>query len=267
MGEVIFYVPRKKRRIAVVHSKKELNAVIAERMQKDSDLLREGQKKLKNGDNRNTFISKNTDVSPKRAVYTEIYSVLDNNSPVQIGFNDENSSKVDVEYVKRKIEEAYKQGYDECEEINKLKVKSELVDVYNNMRRIDEVIQELLHQYNIEEKKFEENTIAIACVIAESIIDIEINKDNSIIIEQVRKVLQQMNDSVVFSLYINPDDMELLEKAKSSLILENRSFAHTEVIGDAKITRGSCRLETAVGNIDATIKTQLENIKTELYSV
>jgi len=107
--------------------------------------------------------------------------------------------------------------------------------------------------------------IDIATTLAEVILEKEIEKDNNVIIQQVKKIIDEINNEKIFTIKINPADYDILIEAKSNLLnFNNNSISF---IKDDKIDKGSCILHTAIGTIDATFNKQLSKLVNELHNI
>ena len=65
-------------------------------------------------------------------------------------------------------------------------------------------------------------------------------------------------------LHLNPEDYQALGVQVRSLIDAMSSLGDAEVIPDATVSQGGCRVETRFGTIDQQIESQLQRIEEEL---
>jgi flagellar assembly protein FliH len=65
-------------------------------------------------------------------------------------------------------------------------------------------------------------------------------------------------------LHLHPEDYQSLGVQVRSLIDAMSSLDDAEVVPDATVTRGGCRVETRFGTIDQQIESQLRRIEEEL---
>jgi flagellar biosynthesis/type III secretory pathway protein FliH len=207
-------------------------------------------------------------VIPDKPIFTEIYSISDAKEPIQIIHSDARNT-IDTELAEKYVQNAYDSGYEDCREVANLNAQTKVNEAHKNVRRIDKLMLELRKHYANKLLKFNEVLIDLSCAIAEVIIENEVQREDNIVIKQIQKAINELNDDAVFSIVINPEDEKILEETKSALFNSNRidaskSFAATVISTDESIKKGGCILKTSAGNIDATIDTQLKKIREEI---
>lgn len=139
------------------------------------------------------------------------------------------------------------------EYLEKLKVK------YN---QLDELINHLAEQINNQSELFSQLVIDTSIAIAEKIIQREIEKESNIlnVIEVcLKKVLTASN----IIIKLNPQDFEFVSNDLKEL---NKSIdvAKIKFEKDETIQKGGCLVETEIGNADARISSQLNELKRKL---
>jgi flagellar assembly protein FliH len=77
----------------------------------------------------------------------------------------------------------------------------------------------------------------------------------------VREALQQVEDSTNFTIQIHPQDLELLQRANSPLLLPNGGMERVSFQGTETISRGGCLVHTRFGTIDGRRETKVELLK------
>jgi flagellar assembly protein FliH len=65
-------------------------------------------------------------------------------------------------------------------------------------------------------------------------------------------------------LHLNPADHASLGSQVQRLLMETSGLGPTEIVADAAITAGGCRVETRFGVIDQQFEVQLARIEEEL---
>lgn len=135
----------------------------------------------------------------------------------------------------------------------KLKVK------YN---QLDELIKKIAEQYESQSTLFSQLVIDTSFAIAEKIIQREIEKESNIlnIIESCLKKVLTANNILI---KLNPQDFEFVSGDLKEL---NRSIDVSKIKfeKDELIQKGGCLVETEIGNADARISSQLNEIKRKL---
>ena len=205
-------------------------------------------------------------VIPDKTVFTEIYSISEIDKPIQITHSNEKNT-IDIELAEKYVQEAYDRGYEDCKEVAVLNAQTKINEAHNHVRKIDKLAVELRKHYGGRLKVFNDELIDLSCALVEVIIENEIQRGNNIVIKQIEKAIRELNEDVVFSVTIHPDDAKILEESKTMLSQNSKSFAATEISTDSNIERGGCILRTSAGNIDATLKNQISKIRAELETI
>lgn len=160
-------------------------------------------------------------------------------------------------------EEEYHKGFAEGEAAGKKLAAQKVEPVLKSLG-------ELMHALTTEREqlivRYDQDLIKIAFMIAMKILHNEIETNNEVVVGVVKAALEKIvkTDSVVIKL--SPYDLELLQQQIGEHGLETEWLAHeAKLEGDFKIARGGCKVQTDSGEIDATIETQLELIKSILW--
>ncbi|MDF1611263.1 MAG: FliH/SctL family protein [Stygiobacter sp.] len=187
-----------------------------------------------------------------------------NNSSVKVAKIGNTSFKDDEgDIFKKQLEDYYKLGFNDGQE----KTRRELEQDFTNklFKKYDEVYN-ILTQYDehlIEmEKGFEYLVIETAYELAKKIIGREVEREN-IINENVRQAINKIVGANNVKLKLNPKDLEELTEASKNLI-HSSSFTKIKIEPDERIERGGCFIETEIGNVDARITTQLNELRKKL---
>lgn len=171
---------------------------------------------------------------------------------------------VPISVAKEEIQLAYERGMEDGQMQAFATYKTEIEKYQEWIRRIDSVADELKREHIFAIKNFEDNMIELSCMIAEAILDDSINKDKSIVIQQVRKAIASVHNEKIFKIHVNPDLSKVLEEVKSTLLLDQQEANKIEIYPNPSVPIGGCLLETSGGLLDARIKNQLRKIYKEL---
>jgi flagellar assembly protein FliH len=98
----------------------------------------------------------------------------------------------------------------------------------------------------------------LAVLIAEQIVAGAFAVEPERVIDVTRAALRRLADRHQVTVLVNPDDLELLTGAVKALQSELGGIEHVDVQADRRIERGGTIVQTAYGEIDATIGAQLQ---------
>lgn len=175
-------------------------------------------------------------------------------------FSEYNEEK---EIWKRKIDETYTQAYDEGYQAAFRELKNnydnELIQKSEEYYNILSTFEKELDNYS---EAFNEIVINISKRIAEKIIQREIKEKSPI--EEVLKVsLSKVLGANEVIIKLNSTDYKYLDTEKDKAELE-QNFSKIKFEQDAGIAAGGCVIETAVGNVDGRISTQINEVIKQL---
>jgi flagellar assembly protein FliH len=95
--------------------------------------------------------------------------------------------------------------------------------------------------------------------LARQIVQRELRMTPEIVADTVRDLLDEVEDSSTLTVYLNPLDLEFMEKRAGLELKSNgKSFA---VKPDKNLERGGCRLESEIQLLDASIEARFKNLE------
>lgn len=110
----------------------------------------------------------------------------------------------------------------------------------------------------------EEEVVDLAMTIASAVIrnHAEINRD--IVVKLAGEALERAVSSGYYSIFVSPDDVELLQEFIAELRRSASGGTRIHIIPDSSISHGGCKVETENGMVDMTLESQLEQIRKAL---
>jgi flagellar assembly protein FliH len=111
---------------------------------------------------------------------------------------------------------------------------------------------------------WETTGVRLATRIAGRILRRELAHEPKLPLKFVRESLELAVAADGVRLLLNPHDVEHLGREVQTLVKELAPTGQVEIIADARITPGGCRLETPHGSIDQQLETQLQRLEQEL---
>jgi flagellar assembly protein FliH len=117
--------------------------------------------------------------------------------------------------------------------------------------------------------QWETAAIHLAAEIAKRLIRGELTRQpnaQKIPLTLIREALQLAAGSGNVRLLLNPEDHKALQDQVQLLVKEMSGLGETQIVADAAISPGGCRVDTRFGVIDQTFEAQLTRIEEELSS-
>lgn len=153
--------------------------------------------------------------------------------------------------------EAEKKGFAEglaAGEQQVLAQVSSLAEVGSRLAALEEI---LLRQH-------EQQLIELAVAIARNIVHQELTLDPETIVAIARRTIEEMPAHGPVTLKVHPDDYVVLHERLPALQREFDHLEHFQLVASETVERGGCLLETAVGQVDASLESQFSEIKASL---
>lgn len=210
-------------------------------------------------ENHKAFIEKY--IEKEIASEKEFEHTPEQEEPTEDITSDVNLSMVKIQ---EEIQNAYNQGFNDGQQTTTAAFQAQIQQHQKWLRNIDSVILELRQQYSQIIAELENQIIDLAIEIAKHILQTEALNNSEIVIQQARKAIKELDDDVIFSIKLNPENINILRKAKSEIINDTALASKVKLIPDNSIEPGGCILETSAGTIYATLESQLEKVRNSL---
>lgn len=155
----------------------------------------------------------------------------------------------------------FQRGYEEARAEMEQSFDSSLLQKTEEFYAILSSFEEKLSGY---ESAFDQLVLQLSTKIAEKIVHREVTMSSTI--EQVlRESIKKVMGSNEVHIKMHPDDYQLLYNDGKTAFIE-KSFNKIKFEPTDKVERGGCVIETEIGNVDARIESQLQNITNELMA-
>lgn len=267
MGEIVIKIPKKRRKINILRTKDAIENEIARRHQFLSSILelKKKQEEQPSEPQIQTQIEeKEEPPKPVKSVFTEIFTISNTDKPTQIEFFAPPEPEIDWAQLEAEIQDAYDRGFRDGQDTTRAIDEREFEKLRQMNRIIDKMVDSFRLEYTRQMDLLKTYLVNLSITIAEQIIKYEVDTKNNFFIMQLNNLLKEVDKNIIYKIFINPKDLEIFEESKSVLVSDPSIFENTKVIVDDQIEQGFCRLETSIGEFDATLATQLQNIRAHL---
>lgn len=162
------------------------------------------------------------------------------------------------------IEKAKEEGYMEGFSTGKEQAFQEYRDLID---QTNSIVRRANEEYDAIVAKSDETIINLAIHVAEKILNQKIQEDSKAFLNIVKTAAKELQDQSDISIYLHPNKYSFILEHKQELtqILENNMKLSIYVKEELDID--ACIIEHAFGQIDASIDTQLNQIKQILQDV
>lgn len=133
------------------------------------------------------------------------------------------------------------------------------------VHRLDALLQAMAKETASFAADLEREAYRFAVAVAERIVKREITLDESVVMRQMREAIRRIVGVETITVRVHPDDEALVRSHRPALQSSSDSVREILIEGDESVERGGCILESATGNVDARIGSQLRQIETALF--
>ena len=127
--------------------------------------------------------------------------------------------------------------------------------------RVDGLMASIGHEFSQLHARWEQRVLKFALAVAKAIVKREVSIDHEIVLAQVRESLRHLIGVEKVKLRVNPKDEELLRQHRSAISSAADSLREMVIEADEKIEAGGCILESDLGNVDARLSTQIDQLE------
>ncbi len=110
-------------------------------------------------------------------------------------------------------------------------------------------------------KNSTDDMLRLVMAIAEQVISCELATNPEIVFHTLQKALHAAVRSDAFHIKVNPEDFALVQEKKPLLLAGISGLKNITFEADPTVSRGGCLVESELGEVDATIESQLEEIR------
>ncbi len=155
------------------------------------------------------------------------------------------------------VEEAYARGRREALEEAGNALETAAQALANAAEEISQLREALA-------KNSSRDMLRLVMTVAEQIIRREVSADPQVILNIIETALQSSVRSDQYRIRVNPADLEQVTKQKPLFLASISGLKNLSIEADAGISRGGCRVDSDLGEVDATLETQLASIQQAL---
>ncbi len=287
MTKIVVKVPRKKSKVKIIRSQDIIEQELEKKRLREQELKRriEATKQAKTQSEYvhiepiipeielepEPVIEPEQEVPEEKGVphthFTETFVVYDHDKPVEINLSNIKEESVSLDVAMTEVQNAYDRGFSDGQKASEAVFVTEIEDYRTWMQRIDAVIENMRQSFTDEVHKFENVLLDTATMIAEHILEHEISNNPNIVIEQIKKVIRDLEDENIFEVRLNSDDVFILKEIKSKVFSDEEKYKNVKYVSDDRISPGGCVVQTSAGTIDARIARQIERIKIAMREI
>lgn len=159
--------------------------------------------------------------------------------------------------VAQQLEEAYARGRQEGLATSEQRLDSTTLALAQALEDVSRVRDSLAQSGS-------QDMLRLVMAVAEQIIRRSVEVDPAVVMTIIQNALQASVRADNYRVAINPADLEGVNKQKPLFMASISGLKNLSFDADASIAPGGCRVDSELGDVDATIETQLESIRQAL---
>jgi flagellar assembly protein FliH len=140
--------------------------------------------------------------------------------------------------------------------------------VAKRMETLLPALEQLIHEFNDAKGEllgyWEESAIKVVIAIAERVLRRQLDRQPEIALDLIGEALRLAAGSSDITLRVSPSDFDNMGPQIEQIAATLCRLAPSQIVADAGISAGGCRVETKFGLIDQQIESQLRRIEEEL---
>lgn len=157
-------------------------------------------------------------------------------------------------------EQGYERGYSEAEQQLRQQYENTISEAQTILERAHQLKEQIIQEA-------EPFLLEISFAIAEKIMDQQLSIAPEGIVHSIKKLLARRSEQGLITLCVSPAQFDSVMNAREELAIALDSQAELQIIPDARIKDHGCILRTSFGSVDATVGTQLQEIKAALKQI
>jgi flagellar assembly protein FliH len=179
---------------------------------------------------------------------------------------DVRAAQLNEELLEARVQEAYERGrLDGITEAATSRNASDDAERLATSERIASLLERIVQQTSRFMGALEQDGYRFALAVAERVVKHEITLDESVVMRQIRDSMHRIIGVETITVRVHPDDEILVRSHRPVLLSSSDSVREIIIEGDDTVERGGCILESATGNVDARIGSQLRQIESALF--
>lgn len=176
------------------------------------------------------------------------------------------AAQEEVELWKRRAwEEGYNRGLEEGRragwEAGAAEARALREEAENYRLESKQLLEEVGKAYRETIAAAQDRLLELALEIAAKIVGRQVELHPETVLDIVRRAVLQVAEGQFYTIYAAPKDAEFLRQHREEILKELAAEVRLQVVADAGLKPGGCRVETENGFVDATVDTQLEEIR------
>ena len=164
------------------------------------------------------------------------------------------------------LADAYARGVEEGQQIAETEFRETLARMRDEEhQRVASLLAGIADQMKALQRTVERDAYRFAIAVAERIIRRDVTLTDDIVVTQIKEAIQRIVGVESIKLRVHPSDEGAVRTHRAVFLSSLDNLRDVVIETDEGMERGGCIIESASGNVDARISTQLRQIETSLF--
>jgi flagellar assembly protein FliH len=106
--------------------------------------------------------------------------------------------------------------------------------------------------------------LRLVMTVARQVVQTEISINQELVLKTIERALQAAVQADSHRILVAPEDLALVKEKKPLFLASIHGLKNVTIEADPSVSPGGCRLESELGEVDATVESQLEEIRRTL---
>lgn len=157
------------------------------------------------------------------------------------------------EELDRRLRESYESGLQDGKSL----AERGLLNVFTSLRAAADGLHALRDKVM---RESEDELVRLIMIVARKVILREVAQDRRILAEVVQAAIADISGRDEITIHLNPDDYAQVSAGREGFFRKEAVTERMQFKTDPSVLPGSCRIDTDMGTIDASIDSQLDEI-------
>ena len=160
--------------------------------------------------------------------------------------------------------QAFDQGRKDGYELGKAEGKEHYLQL---IEQANENIFLAKSEFNKKLDSLEETVLSVGMVVAEKILGRKLEEEPTIFLDVVKNAIKEVKEKSEIKIFVHPNNYPLILENKQLLQTLTNNNQDLIIFMDSDLKEGACWIDSSAGRLDASIDTQLTEIKEKLLQL
>lgn len=179
----------------------------------------------------------------------------------QIRRDAEDEAQELIETKEQKITDARDEGYEDGYDAGEEEARADMADL---VEQAQQILSEAKRERDAFIDRKTETLVELAGVLAHEVVREYVEVNPEVIERIVEDALNEISEIRDVTLVLNPEDAEIIRDVKDQFREDHPNLQEITITNDPKMDRGGCRVRTSFGDIQGSVRDQIDHLSRTL---